>query len=274
MSPHETKKEAAMFSSSLTSAVFALSLISVTGCVTEVSDDELASAEQALDDATDEQLGEGGSTTSTIYPLMSLELLGIDADSRLEDGLLSGTGWTMEVYGSIAVNNISLARGTARNLGSWGNPYAKSSVAWESADGAAPKNYDTHRTSSSSGPQYFFKDTKLCASNTYSSCQGSFLYNNNVVQVPVRLGDTVRIDFNFYEYDPLDDDQFCHGSVTGTVAKDAYGKFYLKKPGTTSTKVTSASGKAEYKVWDAIYGGLIVIPTYTIQYYDCTMFFK
>jgi hypothetical protein len=272
MSPHRNEKGIAMLSSKLTSTALALSLLTVTGCVAEVADDEeLSSTEQHLDDDDDEELGSGGSTTSTIYPLMSLELTGIDADSRLEDGLYPVGGWTMDVYGSIAVNNTSLARGTARNLGSWGNPYVKSSVAWGSADGGAPKLYDTSRTSV---PQYLFKDTKLCASNTYASCQGSFLLNNNVVQIPVRLGDTVKIDFNFMEYDPLDDDQFCHGSISGVVAKDGYGKYYLKKSGTTSTPLTSATGKADYKVWDAVYGGLIVIPTYVVRQHECTLFFK
>jgi len=261
-----------MFSSSLTSTVLALSLVSAAGCVAEVSDDEaLASSEQALMD-DDPELPPDGATTSVIYPMMSLELTGMSAESRLEDGILSGTGFTMEVYGSMAVNNVSLVRGTARNLGSWGNPWVKSAVSWGNADGGAPKQYDTSR--SASGPEYLFKDTKLCASNSYSTCQGSFLYNNNVVQVPVRLGDKVRIDFNFMEYDPLDDDQFCHGSITGYVGKDSAGKYYLKSSPSGSSPITSAEGTADYKVWDAVYGPLVTIPTYTIHQYKCTLFFK
>ena len=244
-------------------------------CAVEVADEEelqLSTEQQHLDDDEPED-GPTGTTTTTIYPMMSLELTGISAESRFEDSLLSGSH-TMEVYGSMAVNNISLAKGTARNLGTWGNPSLKSAINWVSLDGGAPKMYDTQRAQTSSGPQYFFKDTKLCASNTYANCQGSWLYNNNVVQVPVRLGDAVRINFNFMEYDQLDDDQFCHGTITGVVGKNSAGKYYLKTSAGDSTPITSADGTADYNVWDGVYGGLIVIPTYTVHQHECTVYFQ
>jgi hypothetical protein len=242
------EKESAMSISSLSfvSAALTLSLVSVAGCVADDGELELSTEEQALIDDDNEPTGTGGSTTSTIYPMMSVDLVGISAEMRFEDStvsnIINATG-VQEIYGSIAINNLSLVKSTVRNLGTWGNPWLKSPVAWGHADGGAPKKFDTMNQGLygyQTFVQYAFKDTKLCASNTYASCQSAFAYNNQVAKVPVRIGDTVRIDFHFMEYDEVADDQFCKGSITGTVAKDSYGVYFVKNA--SGSKITTANG--------------------------------
>ncbi len=259
-----------MISSPFISTALALSLISVAGCAVDGTDEELelSSEEQALIDDDAEPTDTPPTGTNTIYPLMAVDLVGISVEPRMEDSWVGSvfTGWshTVEVYGSIAINNVSLARGTVRNLGEWGNPWLKSAINWVSLDGAAPKMYDTQRspTNYESGPQYRFKDTKLCTSNTYANCQGSFAYNNNVAQVPVRVGDTVRIDFHFQDYDPFDDDEFCKGSVTGVVGKTSTGVYYLKTSATGGA-LTSATGKATYQLATSMAGPIPFYSTFT-----------
>jgi hypothetical protein len=251
-------------SSSLRFAVLAASFALATGCAASDADleDEEGAAEtlesqsQALINDDEEEPGGGGTTSGGTTPILetiTLTMVSISADRRIEDH--APYGLTQEVFGSIAVNNITRGKGTARNLGKWGNPDLASAVGWTNANGGAPKVINNENPLS-------FATTRLCTSNTYANCQGPFATGNNVMVVPAKVGDKIRVDYNFQDFDfGSANDEFCHGSLSGTVKRNAQGSLYVENvSGRTARSETIVATNV------TMYG---VVPIYDSEFVEC-----
>ncbi len=207
--------------------------LAATACV-ELDESELGGTEEELIGTDPSDPSDPGDPPPPPPPpttVTYLTLRGLSVDARLDDEPLT---LKAELYGTISYTNLRTGQRTVRNLGHWGNPLDRASVAWHSADGPAPKNVNTEFGSIPGGVSWRYTETmaftyaKLCASNTYASCSTAFGYGPHVMGVPALAGDRVQISFEFRDYDRSGaDDLFCRGTGGATVAVEPGGLRYL-----------------------------------------------
>jgi hypothetical protein len=213
---------------SVSGIVSCLTLFGAAGCAADAPSESIGTQTQALNPSPEEpdDPSQPPTTPTTTTTYVSLRVEGISAQFRLEDtSIFEDSTSVQQVYGSISLVNLTNGSGTVRNLGTWANPDDLSAVSWGTTTGQAPKRFVTGGNDAyghplwRSEPTYFFKDTKLCTSGSYSYCSGYFLYNNQQMTVAAKEGDSVKLSFDFRDYDSVYDDYFCGGGGYGTVKR-------------------------------------------------------